>query len=33
MTIPEDEITKLRPMATYVGERKVYEVPAANRAF
>jgi predicted amidohydrolase YtcJ len=33
MTIPEDEIIKLHPMATYVGGRKVYEAPEANGAF
>jgi predicted amidohydrolase YtcJ len=33
MTIPEDEILKLHPLATYVGGRKVYEVPEANGAF
>jgi predicted amidohydrolase YtcJ len=33
MTIPEDEILKLHPMATYVGGRKVYEAPEANGAF
>ena len=33
MTIPEDEILKLRPMATYVGGRKVYSAPDANGAF
>lgn len=33
MTIPEDEILKLHPMATYVGGRKVYESPQANGAF
>ena len=33
MTIPEDEILKLRPMATYVGGRKVYSAPEANGAF
>ena len=33
MTIPEDEILKLHPMATYVGARKVYEAPEANGAF
>ena len=33
MTIPEDEIHRLRPMATYVGGRKVYEAPEANGAF
>jgi predicted amidohydrolase YtcJ len=27
MTIPEDEILKLHPMATYVGGRKVYSAP------
>jgi predicted amidohydrolase YtcJ len=33
MTIPEDEILKLHPMATYVGGRKVYSAPDANGAF
>lgn len=33
MTIPEDEILKLHPLATYVGGRKVYEAPAAGGAF
>jgi predicted amidohydrolase YtcJ len=33
MTIPEDEIIKLRPLATYVGGRKVYTAPEANGAF
>jgi predicted amidohydrolase YtcJ len=33
MTIPEDEILKLHPLATYVGGRKVYEAPEANGAF
>ena len=33
MTIPEDEILKLYPMATYVGGRKVYEAPEAGGAF
>jgi predicted amidohydrolase YtcJ len=33
MTIPEDEILKLRPMATYVGGRKVYSAPEADGAF
>jgi hypothetical protein len=33
MTIPEDEILKLHPMATYVGGRKVYAAPEANGAF
>src|SRR5262245_17068311 len=33
MTIPEDDILKLHPMATYVGGRKVYEAPEANGAF
>jgi predicted amidohydrolase YtcJ len=33
MTIPEDEILKLHPMATYVGGHKVYEAPEANGAF
>jgi len=33
MTIPEDEILRLHPMATYVGGRKVYEAPEANGAF
>ena len=32
-TIPEDEILKLHPLATYVGGRKVYEAPEANGAF
>jgi predicted amidohydrolase YtcJ len=33
MTIPEDEILKLHPLATYVGGRKVYEAPEANGSF
>jgi predicted amidohydrolase YtcJ len=33
MTIPEDEIVKFHPMATYVGGRKVYPAPEANGAF
>ena len=33
MTIPEDEILKLHPMATYVGGRKVYEASEARGAF
>jgi predicted amidohydrolase YtcJ len=33
MTIPEDEILKLHPLATYVGGRKVYEAPEANGAY
>jgi hypothetical protein len=33
MTIPEDEILKLHPMATYVGGRKVYSAPNAEGAF
>jgi len=33
MTVPEEEILKLYPMATYVGGRKVYSAPAANGAF
>jgi predicted amidohydrolase YtcJ len=33
MTIPEDEIIKLHPLATYVGGRKVYTAPEANGAF
>jgi predicted amidohydrolase YtcJ len=33
MTVPEDEILKLRPMATYVGGRNVYAAPEANDAF
>jgi predicted amidohydrolase YtcJ len=33
MTIPEDDIPKLHPMATYVGGRKVYEAPEGNGAF
>lgn len=33
MTIPEDEIIKLHPLATYVGGRKVYTAPQANGAF
>ena len=33
MTIPEDEILKLHPMATYVGGRRVYAAPEANGAF
>jgi hypothetical protein len=33
MTIPEGEIQKLHPLATYVGGRKVYAAPEANGAF
>jgi predicted amidohydrolase YtcJ len=33
MTIPEDEIIKLHPLATYVGGRKVYTAPEADGAF
>jgi predicted amidohydrolase YtcJ len=33
MTISEDEILKLHPMATYVGGRKVYAAPEENGAF
>jgi hypothetical protein len=33
MTIPEDEILKPHPMATYVGGRKAYEAPEADGAF
>jgi len=33
MTIPEEEILKLHPLATYVGGRKVYVAPDANGAF
>jgi predicted amidohydrolase YtcJ len=33
MTIPEEEILKLHPMATYVGGRKVYSAPDAKDAF
>jgi predicted amidohydrolase YtcJ len=33
MTIPDDEILKLHPMATYVGGRRVYTAPEANGAF
>jgi len=33
MTISEDEILKLHPMATYVGGRTVYAAPEANGAF
>ncbi len=33
MTIPEDEILQLHPMATYVGGRKVYSAPDARDAF
>ena len=33
MTIPEDEILKLHPLAAYVGGRKVYEAAEANGAF
>src|ERR1700729_1821169 len=32
MTIPEDEIIKLHPLATYVGGRKVYTAPEADGA-
>ena len=33
MTIPEGEILKLHPLATYVGGRKVYAAPETNGAF
>jgi predicted amidohydrolase YtcJ len=33
MTIPENDILKLHPMATYVGGRNVYRAPDANGAF
>src|SRR5215471_4705682 len=33
MTVPEDEILKLHPLATYVGGRKVYAAPDANGTF
>jgi predicted amidohydrolase YtcJ len=33
MTIAEDEIIKLHPLATYVGGRKVYTAPEENGAF
>lgn len=33
MTIPEDQILQLRPMATYVGGRKVFSAPDAKGAF
>jgi hypothetical protein len=33
MTIPEDQILQLRPIATYVGGRKVFSAPDAKDAF
>ncbi len=33
MTIPEDEILKLHPLATYVGGKKVYSAPDVKGAF
>jgi len=33
MTVPEDEILKLHPLATYVGGRKVYSAPDAKGAY
>ena len=33
LSIPEDEILKLHPLATYVGGRKVYSAPDAKDAF
>ena len=33
MTIPEDQILQLRPMATYVGGRKVFSAPDAKGTF
>ncbi|MDP9112982.1 MAG: amidohydrolase [Acidobacteriota bacterium] len=30
MTVPEEQILKLHPLATYVGGRKVYSAPDAN---
>ena len=31
LTVPEDEILKLHPLATYVGGRRVYAAPNADR--
>lgn len=33
LTVPEDEILKLHPLATYVGGRKVYSAPDQKQAF
>jgi len=33
MTVPEEEILKLHPLATYVGGRKVYSAPDEKNAF
>lgn len=33
LTVPEEEILKLRPMATYVGGKKVFEASDANGAY
>jgi predicted amidohydrolase YtcJ len=33
MTVPEDQILQLRPMATYVGGRKVFSAPDAKADF
>lgn len=33
MTVPEDQILQLRPMATYVGGRKVFSAPDAKATF
>lgn len=33
MTVPEDQILKLHPLATYVGGRKVYSAPNAKDTF
>jgi predicted amidohydrolase YtcJ len=33
MTVPEDEILKLHPLATYVGGRNVYSAPEARNRF
>ena len=33
MTIPEDQILQLHPMATYVGGRKVFAAPDATATF
>ena len=33
MTIPEDQILQLHPMATYVGGRKVFAAPDGTATF
>ena len=33
MTVPEEQILQLRPMATYVGGKKVFNAPDANGAY